>query len=146
MKAQGITSVVGLLEEQEVDKYYERPPAEVLTELGLRAVNVSLFHADAAAYGGDGQSSSPATLPTPADAFQRIEKEFAAAEAAGGKVATHCWGGAGRTGTVLAAWLVKRHGLGIEEAAALVQSTAETLGTTRRVNQAQVRQLLGQTE
>jgi hypothetical protein len=147
MKAQGITSVVGLLEDQEVAKYYERPPVEVLTELGLHAVNVPIVNPDAG--GGSGDQSNPpaaAAVPTPAEAFERIEKEFAAAEAAGGKVATHCWGGAGRTGKVLAAWLVKRHGLGVEEAAALVESTAKTLGTKRRVNQEQVKQLLGHTE
>ncbi len=38
-----------------------------------------------------------------------------------GKVVVHCSGGIGRTGHVLAAWLVHRHGLSVEEAISTVR-------------------------
>jgi hypothetical protein len=51
------------------------------------------------------------TLEQLAETLDLIDEEIAS----GGVVYVHCWGGCGRTGTVVSSWLVKR-GLSAEEA------------------------------
>ncbi|HZG38257.1 MAG TPA: dual specificity protein phosphatase family protein [Nodosilinea sp.] len=60
-------------------------------------------------------------LPTSLDAFTALVDRILAATAAGETVVVHCRGGGGRTGTVVAACLVKL-GYGAEDAIAAVQS------------------------
>jgi protein-tyrosine phosphatase len=52
------------------------------------------------------------------------------------QVVVHCWGGSGRTGVVLAAWLVRQQGGGLspEQAAAEVGEAATAVGTQRQVD------------
>merc|ERR1712094_145264 len=55
------------------------------------------------------------------------------AEAAGEKVVLHCCAGQHRTGMILAAWLVDRHGLTAENAAKEVLSHASLCNVRRGV-------------
>jgi protein-tyrosine phosphatase len=48
---------------------------------------------------------------------------LSAAETGGERVVVHCWGGNGRTGHVLAAWLVAARGLSPMEAVKAVEAT-----------------------
>ena len=52
----------------------------------------------------------------------RILPFLSAADAAGERAVIHCWGGNGRTGHVLAAWLVAARGLSPMEAIAAVEA------------------------
>jgi hypothetical protein len=52
----------------------------------------------------------------------RILPFLRAAESAGERVVVHCWGGNGRTGHVLAAWLVAARGLSPHEAIEAVEA------------------------
>jgi hypothetical protein len=61
-------------------------------------------------------------LPTSFEAFTALVNRILAAIAAGETVVVHCRGGGGRTGTVVAACLVKL-GYGAEDAIATVQQT-----------------------
>lgn len=65
-----------------------------------------------------------------------------AAKAAGQKVVVHCWGGGGRTGLVLAAWLVQDRGLTAEDAADAVTSYAGANSLSRRVDVAALKQFV----
>ncbi len=58
------------------------------------------------------------------------------------QVVVHCWGGSGRTGKVLAAWLVRRHGLSAADAAAEVVRFAGEVGTNRNASAEGVGKLL----
>jgi protein-tyrosine phosphatase len=89
----GVTLVVDLTEEGELPPY--GVPA------GLRAVRVPI---------ADFSCPTPATMGAVLDL---IDAEVAA----GGVVYVHCRGGLGRTGTVVACWLV-RHGASAEDALA----------------------------
>ena len=96
----GITLVVDLTEESE----YGLPPYGALLPAGLRAVRVPI---------ADYSCPAPATM---AGVLDLIDAELAA----GGVVYVHCYGGVGRTGTVVGCWLV-RHGT---PAAAVVAAIA----------------------
>jgi protein-tyrosine phosphatase len=58
------------------------------------------------------------------------------------QVVVHCWGGGGRTGIALAAWLVKAYGLSPEQAASEIEATAKAQGASRRVDVAQLNTFL----
>jgi len=72
----------------------------------------------------------PLAAGTPAAALAFLS----AAAAAGEPVVVHCWGGGGRTGLVLAAWLCRQHGLTPEAAAQEVADFAKARGVSRRVD------------
>lgn len=59
------------------------------------------------------------------------------------QVVVHCWGGGGRTGKVLAAWLASHYKLSVEDASKEVEATSKGQGTSRRVDQKAVAELLG---
>jgi atypical dual specificity phosphatase len=106
LAAHGVSVLVNL---------HERPhtPARLAAH-GLREVHVSVR---------DFTAPTPAQLDAALDAVD-------AALAAGARVAVHCGGGLGRTGTVLACHLV-RHGLGAEEAVARVRAVRPGAVETR---------------
>ena len=54
------------------------------------------------------------------------------AEKAKEKIVVHCIAGMGRTGIVLAAWLLVRHGLPLDEAIELTEDHADDVSATRR--------------
>lgn len=60
-------------------------------------------------------------VPTPEE-LVRILDAVDASLAASRPVYVHCWGGIGRTGTAVAAFLARRHGVSGEEALALLDS------------------------
>ncbi|KAG2483753.1 hypothetical protein HYH03_017408 [Edaphochlamys debaryana] len=120
MAAHGIQRVVSLLSTSEVGTYTE-PPTPVLARRFKRAVLL-----DAKAPGAVGE----------------LVGELRAAQEAGEKVVVHCWGGGGRTGLALAAWLVRGHGMEPEAAAAHVESYAKAQGASRRADVAQLREWL----
>ncbi|KXZ42296.1 hypothetical protein GPECTOR_165g156 [Gonium pectorale] len=122
LASHGIRRVVSLLTPSELATYDGPPLHQTLGRRFARAVNV-----DAKAPG----------------AVETLLAELREAEAAGDKVVVHCWGGGGRTGVALAAWLVRRHGLEPEAAAAAVEKAAVAQGTSRRADVAQLRQFLG---
>ncbi|NEQ27657.1 MAG: protein phosphatase [Microcoleus sp. SIO2G3] len=107
MQAQNIRRVCCLLEDKSIDRY----------ESDLRATYQQNF--DRVCW------SSIADFQI-ADANQLIETILpflAAADRARVRVLVHCGGGIGRTGQVLAAWLVIRHGFSNAEAIATVRRT-----------------------
>lgn len=60
------------------------------------------------------------------------------------QVVVHCWGGGGRTGKQLAAWLVAHHRISnLGQVAAEVEGHARAQGASRRVDAAAVKQYLG---
>lgn len=59
------------------------------------------------------------------------------------QVVVHCWGGGGRTGVALAAWLVRHHGLTPAAAAEQVESYAKAQGASRRADVSQLQGFLG---
>ena len=58
------------------------------------------------------------------------------------QVVVHCWGGGGRTGRLLAAFLAEHYGITPEEAAAQVSDTSKAQGTSRRVDVGALRAVL----
>ncbi|GLC33532.1 hypothetical protein PLESTM_000081600 [Pleodorina starrii] len=121
MSGHGIQRVISLLSDSELATYSQPlPPA--LTERFRRAVVV-----DAKAPG----------------AAEQLVSELKQAAEAQEKVVVHCWGGGGRTGVALAAWLVRHHGLDPEAAAGHVESFARAQGASRRADVGQLRDFLG---
>jgi protein-tyrosine phosphatase len=105
--AAGVTLFVDLTEEGELEPYVAR-----LT--GARHVRFPIL---------DMWVTSDEQLVRTLDA---IDVELAA----GGTVLVHCWGGCGRTGTVIAAWWV-RHGADPVEALERYQSLCRAYSTRR---------------
>ena len=105
--AAGVTLFVDLTEEGELEPYAAR-----LT--GARHVRFPIL---------DMWVTSDEQLVRTLDA---IDAELAA----GGTVLVHCWGGCGRTGTVIAAWWV-RHGADPVEALERYQSLCRAYSTRR---------------
>eukprot|EP00798_Chlamydomonas_sp_ICE-L_P000286 gene286-1622_t len=64
---------------------------------------------------------------------QAVVDALQAAVNANEKVVIHCWGGVGRTGRLLGAYLCAQYGMSAEEAAAEVMGHAKTQGTERKV-------------
>mmetsp|Transcript_24499 Transcript_24499/g.62249 ORF Transcript_24499/g.62249 Transcript_24499/m.62249 type:complete len:190 (-) Transcript_24499:182-751(-) len=122
MRENGVKRVVGLLADDEVATYH-KPPVDTLREAGLTAVNIAVDKG--------GPDAAKAVMAAIHEAVEAEEK-----------VVVHCWGGGGRTGKVLAAWLVQKHGLSPSDAAAEVSGTAMHTGTSRRVDAGQLSALL----
>ena len=59
------------------------------------------------------------SIPVSRDFTRAILDTIDRVRAEGGTVYLHCWGGVGRTGTIVGCWLV-RHGMGAEQALARV--------------------------
>jgi protein-tyrosine phosphatase len=73
-----------------------------------------------------------AQVPSP----KRLEEVLAALEdsaAAGRRAAVHCWGGIGRTGTVVGCHLMRQHGLGADEALARIAEEWKGVEKSHRV-------------
>ncbi|EFJ47331.1 hypothetical protein VOLCADRAFT_92104 [Volvox carteri f. nagariensis] len=121
MSRHGVQRVVSLLSDTELDTYSEPlPPA--LAARFRRAVVL-----DAKAPG----------------AVDKLVTELKDAVDAKEKVLVHCWGGGGRTGIALAAWLVRNHGLIPEQAGSHVEQYSKAQGASRRADVAQLRDFLG---
>ncbi|KAF5834676.1 hypothetical protein DUNSADRAFT_8558 [Dunaliella salina] len=120
MKSKGISRVVGLLSGKEISTYKE-PPVESLKKRGMKAMNLDL------------------------DTMEKLEasnaavQEFEDAAKSGEKVVVHCWGGSGRTGSILAAWLCRKYGLSPEEAC---NATCSVPGTARSIAPKKVEPML----
>jgi atypical dual specificity phosphatase len=70
-------------------------------------------------------------LPTP-ERLAAVLAALAASEAAGRRAAVHCWGGIGRTGTVVGCHLVQQHGLSGPEALAFIAREWQTVAKRDR--------------
>jgi protein-tyrosine phosphatase len=70
-------------------------------------------------------------LPTP-DRLTEVLAALAASEAAGRRAAVHCWGGIGRTGTVVGCHLVQQCGLSGPEALAFIAREWQTVAKRDR--------------
>jgi hypothetical protein len=70
-------------------------------------------------------------VPSPAPAMAEILDAIDSALGRGHRVYTHCWGGVGRTGTVVGCYLV-RHGHTGESALAQLQDWWRTVGARKR--------------
>jgi hypothetical protein len=70
-------------------------------------------------------------LPTP-ERLAEVLAALAASEAAGRPAAVHCWGGIGRTGTVVGCHLVQQHGLSGAEALAYIAREWQTVAKRDR--------------
>jgi protein-tyrosine phosphatase len=111
MQRQGIQRVCCLLDDEQLG-YYE----------------TDLLAAYRQAFGADNVCHAPIPdyhLADPETLTEVILPFLRESEQKGQKVVVHCSGGMGRTGHVLAAWLVHRHGLDVEEAVAAVRSAPE---------------------
>lgn len=122
MRGHGVQRVVSLLTASEVDTY-ERPPAETLAGHFAAVASVD---------------------PKAPGAADKLIEALEQAAAANEKVVVHCWGGGGRTGQALAAWLVRHHGMPPEEAGQLVEAYAKAAGATRRVEQPLLAKFMGE--
>ncbi|GIL83254.1 hypothetical protein Vretifemale_12103, partial [Volvox reticuliferus] len=121
MASHGIQRVVSLLSESELATYSE-PLQPALAARFHRAVVL-----DAKAPGAVG----------------KLILELQAAADNKEKVVVHCWGGGGRTGIALAAWLVQNHALAPEQASNDVEQYAKAQGASRRADVSQLRDFLG---
>ncbi|PNW86218.1 hypothetical protein CHLRE_02g077650v5 [Chlamydomonas reinhardtii] len=121
MSGHGIARVISLLSESEVGTYVQ-PPTDTLATLFKRAVLVD--------------AKAPGAVDT-------LVSELKGAVDTGEKVVVHCWGGGGRTGVALAAWLVRHHGLTPAAAAEQVESYAKAQGASRRADVSQLQGFLG---
>lgn len=92
--------------------------AEELKELGIPTL---LAEAEALGIATENLPIVDDELPTSLEAFTALVARILAATTAGESVAVHCRGGTGRTGTVVAACLVKL-GYSAEDAIAAVQA------------------------
>lgn len=101
----GITYFLDLTEVGELNPYTNFL-AEAATARGVKAIHCRLPIPDA-------------SVPATSTAMVTILDTLDAAIAAGHTVYLHCWGGVGRTGTVVGCWLV-RHGLTGDEALATI--------------------------
>lgn len=70
-------------------------------------------------------------LPTP-ERLAEVLAALAASETAGRRAAVHCWGGIGRTGTVVGCHLVQQHGLSGPEALAFIAREWQTVAKRDR--------------
>jgi hypothetical protein len=70
-------------------------------------------------------------LPTP-ERLSAVLAALAASEAAGRRAAVHCWGGIGRTGTVVGCHLVQQHNLSGPEALAFIAREWQTVAKRDR--------------
>jgi protein-tyrosine phosphatase len=70
-------------------------------------------------------------LPTP-ERLTEVLAALAASEAAGRRAAVHCWGGIGRTGTVVGCYLVQQHGLSGPEALAFIAQEWQAVAKRNR--------------
>lgn len=107
MQAQQIRRVCCLLEDQSIDRY----------ESNLRAAYEQAFDRVCWSSIADFHNADTNQL------IDTILPFLAAAERDRSRVLVHCGGGIGRTGQVLAAWLVARHGFLNAEAIATVRQT-----------------------
>lgn len=111
LRLAGIARTLCLLTPDELACYSPPGYASLVEQQGLRPACESVY--------ADG-------------AWDRICAVLAAAEAAGEKVAVHCSAGAGRTGLVLAAFLVAHKGLSAEQAVREVRDAAAAASVTRK--------------
>merc|ERR1712232_1224410 len=119
MKAQGITRGLSLMTDEEMSWF---------AEPGL------LYAGVLPAYDH--------VITTRAGAAKDIVAKLRAAEEAGDKVVVHCCAGQHRTGTVLAAWLVERHGLSPADAAQEVLQHADSCNVRRGAEAHKIQQFL----
>jgi len=106
--AVGIRTVVNLMEEDEVDRWSQPfdPYEDFLRrEAAARGTHVEIIRI----------SVRDANIPSDAT-MTRILESIDRSIAEGRPVYVHCWGGRGRTGTVVGCWLA-RHGIAVGDAA-----------------------------
>jgi len=109
MKEKGIKRVCCLLSQHQLEFYNEDLLDTYRKEFGQNNVcwaPIEDFH-----------------LVDPVTLQKKILPFLADSDAKGERVVVHCSGGSGRTGHVLAAWLVFKHGISPEEAIKAVEET-----------------------
>jgi len=109
MRAQGVTRVCCLLDAGQLARFPVNLEAEYKRRFGAHGVLMAPI--------ADHHLSSPQTLRGTILPFLR------AADTGRERAVIHCWGGNGRTGHVLAAWLVAARGLSSMEAIEAVEAT-----------------------
>ncbi len=111
---QGVSIVVSLVESYELLECWQSPLEyeKALVEAGMRVYRLPT---------PDGGS------PDPDDAC-KVFREIAVSEQAGGKTVFHCYAGLGRTGTLIAAYLIAAHGASLEEAVGAVRRACSGAG------------------
>ncbi len=97
----GIRTFIDLTEETEPLEKYDRALAELSAERALTTKHIRICIEDAA-------------LPADASVMTRILDTIRQEIAAGQPVYLHCWGGIGRTGTVIGCWLVESGMTGLD--------------------------------
>jgi atypical dual specificity phosphatase len=72
------------------------------------------------------------SVPTP-KRLEEVLTALADSAAAGRRAAVHCWGGVGRTGTVVGCHLVRQHGLSGDEALARIAEEWQGVAKSQRM-------------
>ena len=119
MRANGVSRVLCLLDDQQL-AYYASPLVA-----RYRHAFDAVHHLPIEDYGLPDMAMLDATIASLRDA-----------EAKGRRVVVHCSAGMGRTGIVLSAWLIRRHGLDASRAMRMVRQTAREAGAERAPTEA----------
>ncbi len=118
----GVSYFIDLTEEGELEPYAQWLPG-ALSDDGQAASGPMVVHRR--------HPIRDLSVPESPAAMAQILDDIAAALAAGHLVYVHCWGGVGRTGTVIGCYLV-RSGLEGPAALATVQRLYESMSETKR--------------
>ena len=111
----GVSAIVGLVEE---DEYYE------CWDEGVEGLLEALYSRGIEFYYIPTPDFAAPDVEEACRVFRRVEE----VEKRGGRIVFHCYAGLGRTGTMIAAYLVAVYGMGLEKALEAVKKACPYAG------------------